>query len=657
MANAQNPEPMSLRCVAQREVDLSLGWLRAFKVANGRPLRVLHIGNIANNAYNNAKIQRTHGIEADVLCYDYYHVMGTPEWEDGGLETPVDGNLPDWWSTNLEGFKRPSWFVQGPASLCVKYLNSRAKGQMFLAKLRRWALNGAYWKLVADKASQTGVRRIFYERQQGLRPYIYAVFMRLGLLIEAFDPWVGMGERLASTRSSLRNRVLVPLTIATTASPPLMRGASALTSFWRWQKRRRSLSEGFDRRALADSDTEKVILSNFSLGRIIISSVAILSQALLETSLHLFLWPLRLIWRQRDKEKKLRTEKLLAMFRQQEPNVPDGTWEKLRRYLEQHVIRFEPALESYDIVQGYSIDGIVPLSVGFANFCCYEHGTLRDIPFENTMIGLICRLAYKNAPYIFITNSDVVGSVERLGLDRERVCLLPHAFDDLKLDNFRINNPSIQPDQQTAHFFCPSRQHWRDHDPSLTKGSDIMLRAAAAVATEGHEFKLTLVEWGVDVEASKQLIRELDLEPFVSWVPPMDKRALWKEYCRSHAVLDQFSLAALGGVGFETLALGCRLITRIDVDQLRIFFGCAPPVLPATNQSEIVTSIRSVILDPGDIARVGAAGRQWIKDYHSARRIVALQSKAYRNLLQKGSSPSPAQVISSEFAAAATVVP
>ena len=106
-----------------------------------------------------------------------------------------------------------------------------------------------------------------------------------------------------------------------------------------------------------------------------------LSQALLETSVHLLLWPLRLIWRQRDKEKKLRTEKLLAMFRQQEPNVPDGTWEKLRRYLEEHVIRFEPALESYDIVQGYSIDGIVPLSVGFANFCCYEHGESSRHPF------------------------------------------------------------------------------------------------------------------------------------------------------------------------------------------------------------------------------------------------------------------------------------
>ena len=57
-------------------------WLADFERKNGRKLRVLHIGNIANNAYNNARIQRQYGIEADVICYDYYHIMSCPEWED-----------------------------------------------------------------------------------------------------------------------------------------------------------------------------------------------------------------------------------------------------------------------------------------------------------------------------------------------------------------------------------------------------------------------------------------------------------------------------------------------------------------------------------------------------------------------------------------------
>ena len=57
-------------------------WLADFERLKGRPLRVLHIGNIANNAYNNARIQRQRGIDAYVLSFDYYHIMATPEWED-----------------------------------------------------------------------------------------------------------------------------------------------------------------------------------------------------------------------------------------------------------------------------------------------------------------------------------------------------------------------------------------------------------------------------------------------------------------------------------------------------------------------------------------------------------------------------------------------
>ncbi len=59
-------------------------------------VKILHIGNIANNAYNNAKFQRRVGIQADVLCYDYSHVMAQPEWEDAEFEEEVDEYYPDW---------------------------------------------------------------------------------------------------------------------------------------------------------------------------------------------------------------------------------------------------------------------------------------------------------------------------------------------------------------------------------------------------------------------------------------------------------------------------------------------------------------------------------------------------------------------------------
>src|SRR5437879_1905853 len=113
----------------------------------------------------------------------------------------------------------------------------------------------------------------------------------------------------------------------------------------------------------------------------------------------------------------------------------------------------------------------------------------------------------------------------------------------------------------------------------------------------------------------------------------MGKQDLWRAYCTSHAVLDQFILPALGGVGFEALTLGCRLITRTDQETLGHFFGAAPSVLPAATINEVARSMESVIDDTGDRAGIGAAGQVWIDKWHSARRIVAIQTEVYRQLL------------------------
>ena len=106
-----------------------LAFLEQWRHARGRALHVLHIGNIANNAYNNAKIQRRYGIEADVLSFDYYHIMACPEWEDADFEGEIaDDMFPDWWAVDLRGFERPRWFAQGPFDISIRYLLAKTKG-------------------------------------------------------------------------------------------------------------------------------------------------------------------------------------------------------------------------------------------------------------------------------------------------------------------------------------------------------------------------------------------------------------------------------------------------------------------------------------------------------------------------------------------------
>jgi glycosyltransferase involved in cell wall biosynthesis len=105
-------------------------WLQKFEAKNGRKLRVLHVGNIAANGFLNAKFLRRIGVETDVLCNDYYHIMGYPEWEELYLN---DGHkqdiLPRFSKRDRGSYERPKWFVQGPISSCFDYLHAKNSGQ------------------------------------------------------------------------------------------------------------------------------------------------------------------------------------------------------------------------------------------------------------------------------------------------------------------------------------------------------------------------------------------------------------------------------------------------------------------------------------------------------------------------------------------------
>jgi len=118
-------------------------WIADFIAQNNRSPRILHISNIANNAYQNAKILNNAGCDCDVLCNDAYHVMGCPEWEDADYEGEVgDHYYPKWHRVNLNGFVRPRWFAQGDFSTSVEYLVARRKDDTLKAdklwnKMRR----------------------------------------------------------------------------------------------------------------------------------------------------------------------------------------------------------------------------------------------------------------------------------------------------------------------------------------------------------------------------------------------------------------------------------------------------------------------------------------------------------------------------------------
>lgn len=106
-------------------------WRNEFKKKYGKEPRVLMIGNVANNAYQIAKALNREKIDCDVLCHDYYHIMGTPEWEDAEIEGEIENQFfPDFDAVNMHGYKRPKWFAQGPLLDAVDYLTARRRNKL-----------------------------------------------------------------------------------------------------------------------------------------------------------------------------------------------------------------------------------------------------------------------------------------------------------------------------------------------------------------------------------------------------------------------------------------------------------------------------------------------------------------------------------------------
>jgi glycosyltransferase involved in cell wall biosynthesis len=288
-------------------------------------------------------------------------------------------------------------------------------------------------------------------------------------------------------------------------------------------------------------------------------------------------------------------------------------------------------MRRYDVVQCYATYTAMPFIIGHP-YTAYEHGTIRTIPFQNTDEGKMCLATYRAAEGVFVTNTDNLVAADRMNIPRRQVTPLPHAFDSDKLVRFARKTKSRPPSSMVT-FFTPTRQHWVDQDPGWAKGNDRVFHALKIVREAGKLCKVVAIAWGHDLEASKELAAKLGVADLVVWIPKLNKRQLWRKYLESHAVFDQFLCPALGGVTFEALMLGRRVITAIDEPVMTDFFGDLPPLYNCSTAEDIAAAMLRVIADPMDRAGDGDRNRRWMERRHSASTIVRLQVERYQKIL------------------------
>ena len=306
-----------------------------------------------------------------------------------------------------------------------------------------------------------------------------------------------------------------------------------------------------------------------------------------------------------------------------------GAW--LNRF-ERQFGRARQLFARYDVVQAYGIHPILLLLAGGGRpFVSFEHGTLRELPFEDDWYGRLLSLAYRTTGKLIITNPDVIASARRLELDN--TTFIPHPVDEEK---YRPAPSELRAQLEAEGWdfvlVAPSRHDWE------IKGTDRMLRGFAELVRNRPRALLLLFEWGLELDRSHELIRELRVDGNVRWSLPLPKLRLIDTYRGADLVLDQFEIGTFGAIAPEAMACGAPVLMAFEPEIHGWCFEELPPVVAARSAEEIGAALTRLAQDDGERARLGRAGREWVERYHGWRLVVDRQLALYEELMGAGYS-------------------
>jgi len=548
----------------------NLSWINAYRAEYGRRPRVLHIGNIANNAYNNAKLLIEVGLECDVICYDYYHIMGTPEWEDADFtDSKIDQSYPNWASINLNGFKRPEWFVQGPLNLCLDYLLAKNGGDEVTS------LN--IWKKLSEinRTKVTSKTRVIQGNFKSFLKKITTAFSRKNMY-------------LASKRLDIFLYVLKP---------------------------------------------------NNIMFYVYFAYFLVFINILFVVNIFKFIFNSRYHRNDIGLDNQLR--QILKLINDSQNSIfpllnkPIFPHELLTSIDIKNFYKWKEIFLNYDVIIAYSTDGIYPL-VANTPYIAFEHGTLRDLPYQETLQGKLCAVTYSMANHVFVTNFDCKKSAEFLA--PSKYSLINHPFDENHSDGILgadgLRNKLLEELDSDFLFFFPTRHDWVEGAGYADKANDTFLNAFGRLRTMGYRVGMVCCDWGQNVNSSKEILSKFNAEKYVHWREPMATIAFERTALACDCVVDQFKLGSFGGILFKAMAAGSPVMTYLNEEMIADQFSEAPPVINCKNEQDIIESVKSLYGGPELIGILGKKSQEWIRKHHSKKDVVNLQLTQFKLLMQ-----------------------
>jgi glycosyltransferase involved in cell wall biosynthesis len=163
------------------------------------------------------------------------------------------------------------------------------------------------------------------------------------------------------------------------------------------------------------------------------------------------------------------------------------------------------------------------------------------------------------------------------------------------------------------------RQFWkRSRDKWHQKGNDLLIKGYAQFLKSNPQInsRLVLFDYGIHANDTKQLITELGIEGYVTWLPKMQRKHLMAFIKMADVIVGELFHSWLTYcVVLETLSMSKPLIQkRIDTE----FLSAYPelyPMLHASTAEEVCQRLNQVANEKEKVKQIGEKAREWFIQY------------------------------------------
>ncbi len=194
-------------------------------------------------------------------------------------------------------------------------------------------------------------------------------------------------------------------------------------------------------------------------------------------------------------------------------------------------------------------------------------------------------------------------------------------------------------------IFSHSRLLWKtlpklDVDKNYKgKRNDILIKGFANYINHSKQrtARLFLLEYGVDVKATKELISKLKIDEYVTWLPKMSRKEIMILLDYVDIGANEFHGRMWGGTGWEFLSKGVPFFHYLDISKERFetIYNMPIPFMFNSNKSEQISKyILNFEANPKKYEYIRADLKKWFNTNNGVE-LAKKYSKVIRNFEEK----------------------